>query len=326
MQSSVEELRKIYLIRGIANIPFSLITAIPNALVLYLFWKDPKRTIRSSPTNTLVANLAVIDFLVGVVMQPIAAFWFLRASLHSNPPFESRHLQTIEALLILLSISSVLAISVDRYIGVTSPLRYSSRITKGRIRAGICCLWLYCIGLITSLQFLGKHYARNIIFCFHVDVVLIVTIVMFILVVHNLRRETTKMVKINASNQVITMVQKRRLKVTRTLSVVLGLFLLCCLPWVTMMQVYPLCQVCKNNMITFTWIVKMFFLIFQTNCAVNAFLGALRLPRYRQALGFLFPSVKRKLSFPSLSASQTPSNMAAAAREPGKQFYPMSQT
>ena len=314
MSSVGEELREIYLTRGIVNIPFSLITAIPNALVLFLFRKDPNRTIRSSPANILIANLAFIDFLVGALMQPIAAFWFLRASLLNSPPFESRHLQTMEALLLLLSLSSVLAISTDRYVGVTSPLLYTSKITKRKVRVGISFLWFYCMGLITSLQFFGKDYIRNIIFCIHIDLVLIVTIFMFIFVIYYLRVEARKLVKMDVSNYMITMTQKRHLKVTRTLSAVLGLFLLCCVPWVTAMQVYPLCRICKKNTTTFIWIVKMFFLIFQINCALNAFVGAFRLPRYRQALRNMFPSLQRKFSFSSLSASPLPSNMAVAKR------------
>ena len=309
MSSLKLELSRIYLVRGIVNIPLSVLTTVSNAMVLYLFWKDPKKTIRSSPTNKIVASLAAVDFLVGSFLQPVAAFWFLDASLNDIPPFQSRHLQTIEAFLLLVSTTSVVAISLDRYIAVTTPILYNTRMTKRRVHIGVTCIWLYCIVLITSLQFLGKLYARNIIYCIHLDVALIMTIVMFWLVVHNLRVEAAALHKMDSSNRVVGIALKRQWKVTKTLSVVLGLFLLCCLPWVTMMQVYPFCKRCQENKITFTWIFKMFFVLFQANCALNPFLGAFRLPRFRRALSLFITSIRQNLFTHWPGASHRPSNM-----------------
>ncbi|CAF0782654.1 unnamed protein product [Brachionus calyciflorus] len=101
-----------------------------------------------SPTHYVMGSLAVADLLMGVVIFPISSIqlyfdrWLFGEKL-------CEFWLTTDVLCSTASIYLVLVISIDRYIGITRPLRYSLIMTKRRTYLIILSAW--SISLFVSL-------------------------------------------------------------------------------------------------------------------------------------------------------------------------------
>lgn len=272
---------KVYLTRGVLAIPLALITTFSNGLVILLFIKDPKRCIRSSPTTLLVASLALVDFLVGCALEPTDAYYNLAIAFGKKPSIERKDLQSVSAYLLLCSMLLLMLITFDRHTAVSRPIQYSRRITKKRVYASVMFVCAYCLALIFVIRRWTEQY-RNEIFCAHVDLVLVITTALFGSIVCSLRKQTRKLKRLSFNSDDVFVVQasERERKVTLTLAIMLVVFLACTMPWFLMMQVFEYCAICQKNW----WVMKLLFILFQANCALNPFFCTLRLPRYKVAL------------------------------------------
>ena len=276
---------KIYLTRGILAIPMALITAFSNGLVVFLFLKDPKKSLRSSPTSLLVASLALVDFLVGSALEPTDAYFHLSVAFGRKQSIHRRDLQSAAAYLLLCSMLLFMLITFDRHTAVSRPIQYSHRITKKRVYVCVTCVWIYCALLIFAIRQWGKDF-RNEIFCVHVDVVVIVATFLFCKIVYKLRKHTSNLRRMSIHSGTIeddvfvSRASMRERKITWTLSLTLVVFLACTMPWFLMMQIFGYCKICQKNW----WVMKLLFILFQANCAFNPFLCTLRMPPYKLAL------------------------------------------
>ena len=276
-----ELIYKIFLTRGILDISMALITAFSNGLVIFLFLKDPKKCLRSSPTSLLVSSLALVDFLVGSTLEPTDAYYNLSIAFGKNPSMNRKDMQSATAYLLLCSILLLMLITFDRHTAVSRPIQYSQRITKKRVCFSVVFVCIYCALLIFVIRNWGEEF-RNEVFCGHVDLVLVITTALFGHIVYSLRRQTSKLKRLSVNSDDVFVVQAsaRERKVTLTLAVMLVVFLACTMPWFLMMQIFDYCKLCQKNW----WVMKLLFILFQANCAFNPFLCTLRLPRYKVAL------------------------------------------
>uniref|UniRef100_A0A3B4YTY5 G-protein coupled receptors family 1 profile domain-containing protein n=1 Tax=Seriola lalandi dorsalis TaxID=1841481 RepID=A0A3B4YTY5_SERLL len=114
-----------------------------------------------SPTNLLILSLAVSDLLVGLLLMPVEIFfteacWFLgelMCALYYVAVF------TITSS----SVGNMVLISIDRYLAICDPLRYTTRVTLGRTRICVCLCWI-CSVLYNSLilkDFLRQPFSQN---------------------------------------------------------------------------------------------------------------------------------------------------------------------
>ncbi|XP_022781222.1 histamine H2 receptor-like [Stylophora pistillata] len=142
----------IYLTRGILAIPLALITSFSNGLVMFLYLKDPKRCLRSSPSCVLVASLALVDFMVGGVLEPIDAYYSLAIAFRKQHSIRRKDLQSAAAYLLLSSMLLLLLITFDRYTAISRPIHYPHRITKKRVGISVVIVWIYCALLIFGIR------------------------------------------------------------------------------------------------------------------------------------------------------------------------------
>ncbi|KAG7502497.1 trace amine-associated receptor 13c-like, partial [Solea senegalensis] len=92
-------------------------------------------------TNLLLLSLAVADFLVGLLQMPLVLLqnqgcWFLGDIMCVVHYF-------FAALLVNVSVGSMVLISVDRYIAICNPMFYTTRVTLTRVKLCICLCWIY---------------------------------------------------------------------------------------------------------------------------------------------------------------------------------------
>ena len=105
------------------------------------------------PTKFLLRCLAMTDFCVGVIVQPLSvAFWM------EIPTAKWRiHYLTLGILSFTFcgfSLTTATAISVDRLLALLLGLRYRHTVTLRRVRCLVVCLWLVVIviSLVYSLS------------------------------------------------------------------------------------------------------------------------------------------------------------------------------
>lgn len=104
---------------------FSIVLGVSGntAVIMYnVFLKKEK-----SPTTWLIVNLSVTDLLVCLTIYPI---WIVElvqilTDIESNEEFFGKFIYSSGSVSVFLSILTLLAISFDRYLFITWPLKYS---------------------------------------------------------------------------------------------------------------------------------------------------------------------------------------------------------
>ena len=107
----------------------SLVTVIGNGLVVYLI--ITRRRLHNA-TNWIVLSLAIADFIVGAGLESadilLTGQWLVR--------------YCVKSFLIAASALNLSLLTVDRYIFITRPLRYSTLLTTKRAVLLIFTVWL----------------------------------------------------------------------------------------------------------------------------------------------------------------------------------------
>uniref|UniRef100_UPI0037E7675B opsin 4xb n=1 Tax=Semicossyphus pulcher TaxID=241346 RepID=UPI0037E7675B len=112
-----------------------------NALVMFAFYSNKK--LRSLP-NYFIMNLAVSDFLMAFTQSPI----FFINCLYKEWAFGEMGCKMYAfcgALFGIASMINLLAISIDRYLVITKPLRAIHWSSKRRTTLAILMVWLYSL-------------------------------------------------------------------------------------------------------------------------------------------------------------------------------------
>nr|XP_054765620.1 D(2)-like dopamine receptor [Lytechinus pictus] len=125
----------------------ALCGAFGNALVIVAIYKT--RALHTV-TNYFIVSLACADLFVSTCIMPFAV---VTQSLNGRWLFGQVFCSIWSSLDILCCTASTLnlcAVSVDRYIAITSPLKYHVSMTRGRALAIICVVWLFSMFLATT--------------------------------------------------------------------------------------------------------------------------------------------------------------------------------
>ena len=101
-----------------------------------------------SPSNTLLFGLALSDLCVGLVSEPLyvgfqAVLFKNSGKITSCTLPNTRTL--ITSFLTVVTLLTVIAMSVDRYLAIYLHLRYEQVVTERRTRRVVLCLWFISI-------------------------------------------------------------------------------------------------------------------------------------------------------------------------------------
>ena len=124
----------IVIINCVLNAPLMLISILGNALVLAAIIRTP--SIRST-SMIMLCSLAVSDLLVGFLVQPI----YIADELTKNPVIVLVW-DTIGPSLCLVSLLTITAITVDRFLALHYHMRYATLVTKSRVKYTLVIIWL----------------------------------------------------------------------------------------------------------------------------------------------------------------------------------------
>uniref|UniRef100_A0A3Q0R9Y3 Histamine H2 receptor n=1 Tax=Amphilophus citrinellus TaxID=61819 RepID=A0A3Q0R9Y3_AMPCI len=91
-------------------------------------------------TNCFIVSLAVTDLLLGLLVLPFSALLQLNDEWPLGAVFCNFYI-SMDVMLCTASILTLLAISVDRYLAVTMPLRYTSLVLPWRVAVAMVSVW-----------------------------------------------------------------------------------------------------------------------------------------------------------------------------------------
>lgn len=192
-----------------------------------------------TPTNLLVLSLAVADLLVGALVLPLT-MEFSSTSCLFYSVLLCKIRGTFDVSLCTASILNLCCISIDRYYAVCHPLNYRTKINDRVVVVMILLSWalsvLTGIGYISAGLTSGNCDARcfayfvianilGLVFSFYLPVIVMLCIYVKIFLAAQRQAKSIRNAKSVAAGG------KRGRKATKTLAIVLGVFLLCWLPF-----------------------------------------------------------------------------------------------
>ncbi|XP_068757968.1 adenosine receptor A2a-like [Montipora capricornis] len=270
----------------LATITF-LMAAFGNVLVVLSVWMDPLRKLRSSPSNLIIFSMAVADLLVGVVASPLHAFWAWTL-LHKYTNASFGFLKFF-ATLINVSVGHILLLSIDRFFAVVTPLQYRAKVTSKRVCVVSFTGWIYFLlfGFVFSL--LREHYAlMKILYIIQIFFILICIVVINVFTLYRFHKYSHRfdVPDDNHAGVPRQMILQRERTVSKAIAIVISAFLLCFIPWFMVQMIMYVCLTCN-----FSLLMPVHFIaaaVMYANSAINPFLYAWRLPKYKQTLKHLF--------------------------------------
>ncbi|XP_068590065.1 trace amine-associated receptor 13c-like [Cebidichthys violaceus] len=249
-----------------------------------------------TPTNILILSLAVSDLIVGLLLLPADIFitiscWFLgdlACSLFNYVFF----------IITSASVGNMVLISVDRYVSICDPLRYTTRVTVKRVRLCVSMCWLCSVsysgvlvrdGLTQPGRYNSCH-GECVIFIdyitgtvdlvltciFPVTVIIVLYMRVFSVVVSHARAMRSHVTAVTQQLSGGSKTKKSELKAARTLGIVVVLFLISFLPYYTVSLVGD--SLLSNSYVSF--VLYLFYL----NSFLNPLIYALFYPWFRKAV------------------------------------------
>ncbi|XP_066141113.1 dopamine D2-like receptor isoform X1 [Euwallacea fornicatus] len=115
-----------------------ILTVYGNVLVILSVYKE--RTLQTA-TNYFIVSLALADLLVAVVVMPFAVYVLVNDK-WALPGFVCDFYIAMDVTCSTSSIFNLVAISIDRYIAVTQPIKYAKHKNNRRIWLTIGFVWV----------------------------------------------------------------------------------------------------------------------------------------------------------------------------------------
>lgn len=226
-------------INGLSILP----TVILNVCIILSIVKTP--ALKTTPSMIIIGNIATSDMVVGLIAQPIFITWIT---------MESMEIQTncICTISILFGISSTLfagvsllsitASSVDRYLALRLHLRYSSVVTARAVVIVCAIVWLFVLAISLSWLFLGFS-SFNYFVVASMAICIVSTLVFYGVIFKTLRRHqkqiiTQQMFQTENSTVNTNASLKRFRKTLISTLLIYATFLFCYLPLFCFLVLY----------------------------------------------------------------------------------------
>jgi len=140
----------IIIINCVLNAPLMLISILGNALVLAAIIRTP--SIRSTPHMIMLCSLAVSDFLVGLIAQPL----YIAKEVITKEELLKNLVVTVAFSVCVVSVLTMTTLSVDRFLALHYHMRYATLVTESRVKYILIIIWLLSF-LASGLFFWNKR-------------------------------------------------------------------------------------------------------------------------------------------------------------------------
>lgn len=270
---------------SILNAILSVVAIFGNCMILLAIYRTPGLRTNS---NYLIASLAVADFSVGLIMNPLYAVKAGLAIQDTSHPLavvaEVMTLQTLTA-----TTYSLCGVSVDRYLAIVAVFRYESYVTTERCLRLIGLIWIFSFIIPLSRVFITDQFnALPTMWMFSYTVVFIIPLsgisFCYFRIYKTARAQARRIAceHITDLRQAIKILKNR--KATWTAAVVIGACFLMWLPSCILSFIQSLtsdeCLKVHIDFITWFWVDTLAF----ASSAVNPWIYFLRTREFKQAL------------------------------------------
>lgn len=293
---------KFYLTLIVVEALLASTVTLGNFLLLLVIYLDPFRCLRT-PTAYLIANLGVADLLVGAFVGycRTAENYFLYRGLQEPPPLNTAQ-YIIGGSAMFVVVCTIIAMSWERYIAVSDPYNYNTRITVKRVKLCILGIWINAL-FLTVLPAAGVR-KLNFLFAYCYSHFLIPAVFLTVVYIMIFRKLSTNLRNLNqtvrsensAQNKRRNLERERRLAVTILL--VLIAFYTCFAPYFVKVHLWLLCGCEKSpSFLTYHLITNDILFLFSL---LDPIIYAWRLEcfrkSFRRVLGFERNAVTPELS------------------------------
>lgn len=265
------------IITAVVNSFFALTAVLGNFFIILAY----QRTLSlHCPANTLVCCLALSDFTVGLVAQPSFVAHKIGEVQHNLSMYCATRIVTETSGYIAcgVSILTLTAISIERYLAVHLHLRYNEIVTNFRALVTVGILWSI-LGLAAGSRFFvrdGKNF--NAITAPILFSSLIVTVWAYSRIYKQVKRHQRSIQDQEKSARVIGIAKYK--KSTVTMVYILGLFVLSNAPYLSV--------VVAHRIQGYTYSVKVAYIFASTivfmSSSVNPLIYCCRIKEIRQAV------------------------------------------
>ena len=298
-----------FISQAILSIVFSTSALLSNVFLMITVCRNTNLNQRIWQTHAtyFVVNLSICDLLAGLV--PGYGGLFYNISILRGQTRES--LVGLQSLIVaaavmtnIVSSCTIVLMSYDRWLAVSSPLHYKARVTKAKIKAALASTWIYSL-IFSSLPFLGVALSLfSLLYChLHVSVPLIILPVLYWKTQRALRHHNNQVQDVaddNGRRQMDEAHRNRERKMVSAFLLILVFFYLSFGPQFIAQNVlvfYP-DSINQESFRFFLYASNKFLLV---NCCLNPFIYAWRIPTYRRAFREIFSDCVR---LPRNSVSQ----------------------
>jgi hypothetical protein len=143
-------MQQLNLAEKIAFIIFAIFTILGNTLVLVATWRE--RSLHQ-PNKYFIVCLAVADLLVGMILEPLRLY---QLDSHPNSVYFDdpnihlcRFMVWLDTFALTASIYSLTFISLDRYLKMSKPLQYRSKMTTSKSLKITFIIWFISTAFAT---------------------------------------------------------------------------------------------------------------------------------------------------------------------------------
>ena len=271
-----------------------LITIPGNLLICVAVVKDPFKTLRS-PFNLFLLNISAADLVVGLAVLPLSIAYHSLEGMGVMYDVLTKALHLSFFISCTASVLSIAALSIDRYVCITSPMKYRLKLKSLHVKRASLIIWL--ISVICPFTYL---YVDFIIYTFvFANGILLFTLLVLAFVnhkiYHGLQTQRLQLQTLADGENLTTSLSQRDARVTKTFLFFLVSFLVLTLPPLSFSYVLNFCSSCNCRTIHIFRDLQFVCILFPSS--VNPFIYALRLPNFRRAITVICRKILRNRTF-----------------------------
>lgn len=295
------------LVTGVLNAVLSPFGVVANFfIVLVISRKVSLRT----PLNMLLGCLAASDFLVSLVVQPSYVAFRITENTHKFVPCSVRLLYSTGFFMCYgVSLTTLCAISCERYLALIFPLKYAHLIRHSRVMKLVIFIWMVNV-ILTVLQWVHNEIARGIHLMSWL-ILLITAIVSQVRVLPIIRRHQNqiKQLQLRDSSRQRSSTSSQsamQIKFAANIACIMAVYLAFNLPVLLITALHQIILIEINTYNLYSWAETAAFL----NSTANPIICIWRVKAIRRAIKELFhvEGNGRKVFARYLSFSEIPDN------------------
>ena len=265
-----------------SSILITIVASAGNSLVVIAVIWNPYKDFRI-PFYYFVANLSIADLVVGLIVGPLATIMHIFVGLHRfTQPFKDAVLVAY-FILCTASLLSLTVLALDRYLAIIHPVIYRSKLNP--IRAFLVSVIVWIVSTLLSMIFFIVGPNRYLFIFGNTAVALTIDVLIFtkVKIWKYLRHQKQQWDTLHESTEE-NLITKRLMmwekKTTKTLVIVMLLFLALYFPSCVFIYIINFCTNCDCVFIHLIRDIQ--FLLVMANSALNPFVFPWRLANFRK--------------------------------------------